>query len=269
MQSWRSAAFVSAGLAFIASTSDCNAVPAAPPPPKEISALAAQYDAVSGQLDAQTARAIFTQTQPLQRVLRSFTGLRFFRDIIDDATSISPNAASALDVQGSIEAHSPCPGWTDDPSPDDATQGFIDVTIGVEETRVQRAFMGEATRCQFVTQQAGTKLNVVATMDLQVDLGGDIGLGETAPAILVRATNATGTVDGVALDLQQRVLSFRLERDGSIETLVDLTALDPDLRGSALLALRSDGTWSLRTRQGEWVCDAAGSAPCTQGSAAS
>lgn len=254
---------------FALSASSCGAVPSAPPQPKEISALAAQYNAAAGSLDAQTARAIFTQTQPLQQVLGSFTGLRFFRDIIDDATSISPNAASALDVQGSIEAHSPCPGWTDDPSPDDATQGFIDVTIGVEETRVQRAFTGQATRCQFVTQQAGATVNVVATMDLQVDLGGDIGLGETAPAILVRATNATGTIDGVALDLQHRVVSFRLERDGSIETLVDLTALDPELRGSVLLALRKDGTWSLRTRQGEWVCDAAGSAPCTLGSAAS
>jgi hypothetical protein len=142
------------------------------------------------------------------------------------------------------------------------------VTIGVEETRVQRAFTGRATRCQFETKQAGTSMNVVATMDLQVDLGADIGLGDPAPAILVRATNASGMVDGVALDLAQRVFSFRLDRDRSIETLVDVTTLDSKLRGSVLLALRDDGTWSLRTQRGEWVCENAGSASCMLVSAA-
>lgn len=237
--------------------------------PEEVEALAAQYDSAAASLDANTAQTVFMQTLPLQTVLGSFTGLRFVRDVIDNATAITPDAASALDIQGTIDAHAPCPGWNGHASAEDTSQGFVDVAIGVDATRVQRAFSGHATRCRFVTQQAGTNLNVDATMDLQVDLGGDIGFGETAPAILIRATNASGSIDGAALDLQQRVFSFRLDRDGSIETLVELTPLVPTLHGSVLLALRNDGRWSLRTRHGEWVCDSAGSASCMLASSAS
>jgi hypothetical protein len=257
---WKSAAF---RLALAASVSACSPLPAPPPMPQEVAALAAQYDAAAAKLDPQTARTIFMQTQPLQKVLSSFTGLLFFRDVIDNATSVDPDSAIALDVQGTIDAHAPCPGWSDDKS-----QGFIDVTLGVEATRVQRAFIGHATQCHFVTQQAGTTLNVVATMDLQVDLGSDIGLGDTAPAVLVRATNVSGAVDGLALDLAGQVVSFRLDRDSAIETLVDLTPFHLSVQGSVLLVLQSDGTWSLRTRSGEWICDSAGSAPCMAGPAA-
>jgi hypothetical protein len=269
MRSSSHAALVASGLAVVG-VSGCASGPTAPPMPREVSALAAQYDAAAATLDASAAQTILMQTQPTQKVLRFFTGLQFFRDIVDDATSLTPDAARALDVRGSIDAHAPCPGWNDASArdEDDATRGFIDVTIGVEETRVQRAFTGHATRCQFIARQSGANIDVVVTMDLQVDLGGDIGLGDAAPAILVRATNASGMVDGVALDLERRVFSFRLDRDGSIETLVDLAPLDPNLRGSVLLALRGDGTWSLRSREGEWTCDSTESAACMLRSAA-
>lgn len=110
--------------------SSCGPGPAAPPMPNEVQALAAQYDAAAASLDANTARIVFMQTQALQTVLGSFTGLRFVREVIDNATSITPAAAGALEIQGTIDAHAPCPGW----SVDDTSQGFIDVAIGVDAT---------------------------------------------------------------------------------------------------------------------------------------
>jgi hypothetical protein len=201
----------------------------------------------------------------VREVLEAISGLGFIRDVVESATSID-DPDLAVDVDGALDAHAACPGWDATLPADDATNGFIDVTIGVEDTRVQRSFSGHATNCRFVTERSGQRANAVASMDLEVDLGGSLGLGESVPAILVRATNLSGTIGTVPLALGQQVVSFRLLADDSVETLIAMATLPISVAGTALIALRPDGSWSLRARDSEWVCSTSGgSAPCVPG----
>jgi hypothetical protein len=231
--------------------------------PQAVATLAAQYDAVYATLDATTARTVLERTQSLQAVIRSFVGFEFLRNMVEDATSVDfDDTQLAVDIQGSIDAHTPCPGWQDGTPLDAATQGFIDVTIGVENSRVQRAFGGHTTQCRFIGYPPGARSNIVATMDLEIDLGGSLGFGEPTPAILVRASNITGLIDNAVMNLAGQIISFRIRTDNSLETLVDLTTLGAGLSGSALLAGLMDGRWAVRVGNGQWICGVEGSEPC-------
>lgn len=231
--------------------------------PQAVTSLARQYDGANARLDADSARAVLERTVPLQVVLGAFSGLQFLRDIVEDATSVEFDESDlAVEVQGSIDAHTPCPGWVANAPEDEDVQGFIDVTIGVEESRVQRSFSGHATNCKFLAGQTEMRSNVAATMDIQVDLGRSLGFGDPTPPILVRATRVAGTVNNVPIDLTSQVVSFRLGNDDSVETYVDIATLGLGLTGSVLLTSHDDGSWALRVRDGEWSCDAEGSTPC-------
>jgi len=231
--------------------------------PQDMAALAAQYESADAALDPNTARAVFERTAPLQTAVAAFWGLEFLRDIVTNATSVEFDPMDlAKNVQGSIDAHTPCPGWVANAEPDDATQGFIDVTIGVEASRIQRSFLGHATQCRFLAGYVAAPLNVTTTMDLEVDLGRNLGFGDPTPPILVRATNISGTLNNTQINLAQQAISFRLTPDDSVETLVDLATLGVGLSGGVLLAAHEDGTWSMRVRNGDWVCSAQGSQAC-------
>lgn len=242
--------------------SACSAAPEPPPEPQEVVALAAQYASPSATLDPSVMGAVLQRSTATRTALEAVSGLRFVRDVVRDAAAATADSSDfGLDVQGSAMAHAACPGWDGDSNekPDD---GYIEATIGLENSSVQRAFAGEATDCKFVTQRAGKAANVIATMDLQFDLGADLALGDSVMAVLVRATNVSGTIDGVALGLGSQVFSFRLAEDGAIETLIDLAPMQLGLSGTSLLVLRRNGAWALATRTGTWTCSSAGSGPC-------
>ena len=240
----------------------CAAAPEAPVAPEAVVALADAYENPTAMLTPATARAVVDRTQPLRGVLEAVRGLQFIRDIVENATSIDDGDIESLQVRGALDARAACPGWDDAP-PDQSLDGTIEVTIGVEESRVQRAFGGRATNCRFVTEVAGQRSNAVASMELEVDLGGSLGLGEPAPPILVRGTNVSGSVNGVALSLGSQALSFRLLEGGAIETLVDIATLGSGMTGNVLVVLHADGRVSLRARDGDWMCGQ-GSTPCTR-----
>jgi hypothetical protein len=240
----------------------CNSAPEPPAEPQEVAALAAEYARPSATLEPAVMGAVLDQSAATRAALESLSGLRFVRDVVHDATAATSDSADFdLEVQGSAMARSPCPGWNGN-AIESLENGYIEVTIGIEDSHIQRAFAGRATNCKFVTQRRGMRATVVATMDLQFDLGSDISLGETATALLVRATSASGTIDGAPLGLGAQVFSFRLAEDDAIETLIDLAPMQLGLTGTCLLALRPDGVWALKTRTGEWSCGSAGSGPC-------
>jgi hypothetical protein len=240
----------------------CSAAPEPPAEPAEVAALATQYASPSATLAPGVMGAVLEQTAATRAALEAVSGLRFVRDVVEDATSATADSTDFdLEVQGSAMAHAACPGWGDRPAENPA-DGYVEVTIGLENSHVQRAFAGHATDCKFIAEQAGQKANVIATMDLQFDLGSDLALGDTATALLVRATSVTGTIGGVPLGLGAQVFSFRFAQDDSIETLIDVGAMRLGVSGTCLLALRTNGVWALRTRTGEWTCGSAGSGPC-------
>ena len=242
----------------------CTAAPEPPPEPVEVASLAQAYASPSANLEPAVMGSVLDRTLPTRIVLEALSGLGFVRDVVRDATEATSETTDLeLDVQGSVLARSACPGWAAEGAESESERGYIEVTIGVQDSRVQRAFAGRATKCKFVTVRSdGLRSNIVATMDLQIDLGRELALRDPPPALLLRATNASGAIDGVPLALGAEVFSFRLGDEVSIETLVELAPLALGLSGTCLLGLQSDGAWALETQAGRWACGSAGSGPC-------
>lgn len=249
-------------LAFVA-LSGCTADVAAPPNmPRAVTSLAANYDELTATLDTDTARLVLEQTIPIQNTLSVFWGLKLLRGVVERATSLTFENDLTDDVQGSIVARAPCPGWDPNKPANQGVCGYVELTLGIDDSRLQRAFAGHVASCRFLTVQAGVQVRFIGSMELEVDLGREMEFGSPTSSVLVRATNISGAVSGVELDLHERILSFRMTPDDSIDTRIDLATLHRGLEGTLQLALYRDGTWVLRVRDGSWVCGTEGSLSC-------
>jgi len=236
----------------------CNSAPEPPPLPAAVLQLAERYEGVTATMDEPTARRALDHMAALHADLAPYRGLFFLRTVIEDATSAAESQTEVpVDLQGSLLVHAPCPGWTAATEPDPA-DGFIQLAIGVEESRAQRAFAGFVEACRFVSGGQGLSL----TGHLEIDLGTSLGLGEPVPPLLVRATGVTLSWSAPARVVQLPELHFRLRDDGTLERLVELGALGVGLTGSAIVSAHADGTLGLRVREGEWVCGIDRSQPC-------
>jgi hypothetical protein len=248
---------VAALLALASAVIGCAAPPEPPPVPTGVVALAARYDSATATIDAASARRLADAMVNLRANIGPYMGLFFVRDVVEDATTAAESQTELpVDVQGSLFVHAPCPGWDAAVEPDPA-DGFVELTIGVDGSRAQRAFAGSAHACRFVSNLVGMSLEA----QLELDVGGRLGLGDPLPPMLVRATHATLTSSsGQVWQLPE--LHFRLRDAGVIELLVDLGQLGLGLAGTAVVAFHADGSLALRVRQGAWVCAADGSQPC-------
>jgi hypothetical protein len=247
----------------IAALSGCTAdVPAPPDMPRAVTSLAAHYDELTATLDSDTARLVLEQTIPIQNTLSAFWGLKLLRDVVEHATSVTFENDLTDDVQGSIVARAPCPGWEPNKATNEGVRGYVELTLGIDDSRLQRAFSGRIASCRFLTVRAGVRVKFIGSMDVEVDLGRALEIGSPASTVLVRATNISGALSGVELDLHERILSFRMTPDDAIDTRIDLATLHRGLEGTLQLALYSDGTWVLRVRDGSWVCSGEGSFSC-------
>jgi hypothetical protein len=217
------------------------------------------------------ARELFERRLPHYAALKTFAGLSFLRDVIADGTTPNLDGAELdLDVQGSLAVHARCPGWDATATADEAKTGFVDLTVGVDASRVQRAFTGRARGCRFIAKNRGESANVSVSMQLQVDLGHSLGLGEPVPSILVRLSELSTQLSGAAIELDidadalGDALSLRIGGEDLIETLVELEPLDLGQQGTILLGLRDDGSVAVRGRDSAWICSSTRSILCAR-----
>jgi hypothetical protein len=246
-----------ARLALAAAATACATPPEPPPVPSGVVELAQRYDNATATIDAASARRIADAMVGLRTDIGPYTGLFFVRNVVEDATMAAESQTELpVDVQGSLFVHAPCPGWDAAVEPT-AADGFVELTIGVDGSRAQRAFAGSARACRFVSNLVGMSLEA----QLELDLGDRLGLGEPLPPMLVRATNVTLTSSsGQVWQLPE--LHFRLRQAGVLELLVDLGPLGLGVAGTAVVAFHADGSLALRVREGAWVCAADWSLPC-------
>jgi hypothetical protein len=243
--------------ALLALASGCAAPPEPPPVPPGVVELALRYDNATATIDAASARRLADAMVNLKASIGPYTGLFFVRSVVEDATKAAESQTELpVDVQGSLFVHAPCPGWDAavEPTPAD---GFIELTIGVDGSRAQRAFAGNARACRFVSNLVGMSLEA----QLELDVGDRLRLGDPLPPMLVRATNVTLTSSSGQMT-QLPELHFRLRDAGVIELLVDLGPLGLGLAGTAVVAFYTDGSLALRVREGAWTCAADWSQPC-------
>ncbi len=235
----------------------CSSAPFPPPLPEEVISLAERYDHPTATLDPSAVRAIFDRASAARTEIEPFAGLRFVSDVIGNATSAAAAQQDlSVEVRGSIAAHAPCPG-----EGDAAPSGTLDITIGIDGSRAQRAFTGHASECRFLMPQADANVTVALTADVEIDAGGSFGLTDPPPpALLLRVSHLSGSMAGMPFAAAEDVVHFRLRADGGIETLLDLGPLGGS--GSGILELRKDGVVALRVRDGAWICDGDTSGPC-------
>lgn len=247
----------------------CTVAPEPPPTPQAVVQLSECYDRPTASLDQPTARRLFEQRLPQLAALESLAGLAFLRQVIAQGTTPDIDGAEqSLDVQGSLEIHAPCPGWDALPAADEDESGFIDLVIGVDDSRVQRAFTGRATACRFAAKLGDERVKVDASMQFEVDLGHSLGLGEPIPAILLRmfelSAELSDTGDRLDLDALGSSVSARIGGQDLLETLIDLEPLNLGQQGTILLGLRDDGSVGVRGRDSAWVCSGKRSAACVR-----
>jgi hypothetical protein len=247
---------ISGAAALALAVGSCSSAPSPPVLPEEVLTLADRYDHPTATLDPLKVRAILDQTAAEGARVEPFAGLRFIRDIIGNASNgTAAQQDLSVEVRGSVAAHAPCPG--DDAAP----SGALDLVIGIERSRGQRALTGRASECRFVVTEAERNVSVVVTADVQIDVGGPFALDDPPPpSLLVRATHISGSIAGAPFSFPEDVVHFRLRADGGIETLLDLGPLGGS--GSGVLELRKDGVVALRVSDGAWVCGAKTSGPC-------
>jgi hypothetical protein len=276
--------------AVVFSTAACTIAPEPPPTPSAVVQLSERYDRPTASLDQFVVEQLFDESVPNYTELKTLGGLSFVRAAIARAlkTPDIGETAQGLDVQGSIAVHTPCPGWELTMTPDEAQTGYVDLVIGVDDSRVQRAFTGTVTACRFIASLGGQRAKVQASMQLEVDLGHSLAFGDPVPAILMRASKFSAEVsvhlspavsdglwaglsaelvpDGLKLELDtaNRPLSLRIASDDLVETLIDLEPLDFGAYGTIVLGLRDDGSFNMRGRDGAWNCGGDWSAVCVR-----
>ncbi len=254
------------GMALVA----CATAPEPPVVPSEVVALAERYQHPTAVLDPVTVRELLVRTDSLQGQLRPLGGLRFIDGVVTDATRTAASGQRLPDgVQGSITARAACRGTADESSPDEATNGTIELTIGIAGSRVQRALVGRATRCQLPTAEAEQReaAAVVLSAELEVDFGGPLDLGSPRSSdVVILMRHVSGSVGNDAFDLGDGDVHLRLTADGALETLVDVGLLGIGATGTAVLQLRDDAKLAVRVSDGEWVCGAGKDGlPCALG----
>jgi len=268
----------------------CTIAPEPPQTPRAVQQLSEHYDQPTASLDQSTADQLFNESIPDYTELKTLAGLSFVRNVIAKAlkTSIDESALE-LNVQGTLAIHSMCPGWEPKSEVPDPEAGYVDFVVGVDDSRVQRAFVGSVTECRFIANIAGERAKVQASMQLEVDLGRSLALGDPVPPVLLSASQLSAELsvplsraltgdgvwtmiaaelapDGLALDLDtaNRRWSLRIADEDLVETLVDLDEFDIGTYGTILLGLRDDGSFNLRDRDSEWNCGGDGSVLCVR-----
>ncbi len=218
----------------------CGASDLQLPPPPDVTALVAAYDAPTAAIDVGMLDQLRTDVQARLVVLH----LDWLPELIADALTplgarldangfSDPNAAPPTNrpvIDAVIRLDRVCKGWDDPPGPPDAAQnGSINLTAVVEDGRARPTLEAQATKCRARVQPSGVAVrgNPVAVdgyLDgtLDVYFYGRVPRTAAETDVLVQIQGQIGTsgqtVSGEA-DFRVRFpdLVFKLDRpDGHI-----------------------------------------------------
>lgn len=260
----RAALACSASVCYALVATALHACVALPPAPStaDLSSLDERYDHPTGSLPDEITSDVLGAARPFLDVASQLDGLSLIRTAVADTSEglAAALATDSLTVQGSIKAKLSCPGHGAMATDDAENNGTIDVTMGVADTRIQRALSGAATDCRFLSNRGGNSARITFSADLIADLGADIALGDDpSKALSVELSKLELSTDsGLSLPKVQDKYDFRVTDAQSIEVLLDPSALGLGLQnvGTVVLISHLDGAVGLREKRGEWRCPA-------------
>ena len=217
------------------------------PPVPDLSGLEQSYDAPSAELmDAPAVQAAMDSVPELGDLAAAFRATGALVDPIDDASEAAGATSGAgIRVRGTIEVQVRCPGSGSTPVFDAATNGTFTLRLAVQDNSIRGSFGADSEHCISSANVAGTRLPVELDGRLEMDLGGDIRLGQRrARSRILFSLDGDLTVGATVF----RNVSARFEGE-RFEFLV-MTA-----RGSVVLFLSDTGI-GLRDQDATWYCDA-------------
>jgi hypothetical protein len=234
-----------------------------PPRTEDLSGLAQSYDEPTARLPEDVTQELLQVARPYLDVARRLDGLSLIQTTVAEASAALDSSIDlgSVTIQGSVRAQLSCPGHEAIATDDSARNGVIDVTMGVEETRIQRGLEGAAVDCEFVAVRFGEMDEVTFSADFVADLGETLAIGDEPSTLLtVRLSDleVMSELTDDALAIPNDGYDFRVTEEQSIEVLLDPRVIGLRNLGTIVLISHLDGSIGLRERRGEWRCPSGG-----------
>ena len=230
------------GLALV--TLGCSGAAEVPSIP-DLAALRAQYDQPSAEFDETMAHDALMMHPELTSLASGMSAFDSAGAGVDDASAAAgTETGSGIDLQGSIHVVVRCPGDLDSPVYDAGVNGDLSITLAVDSTRILRAIAGRAEHCVARQTYFGKTVRVSMDGPFSIDLGRDIGLGQSRSASLLFSIDGQIEVD----DYDFTKVTGRLSQRG-FEYLLTLG------EESVILLVLADGVVGVRDKDGTWRCN--------------
>ena len=152
--------------------------PAEVPDTPDLTGYIHDYDNPTAVLDPASADSALADMPELGRLAAGLRASGYATNTVDEAgrSSSKKDEENALDIQGTIKVNLRCPGELDEPVYDASTNGTLDVTIGVDESRILRGVRGQATNCVLRADDEGVPVRVSVDGGFAFDLGRDLSI---------------------------------------------------------------------------------------------
>ena len=214
--------------------------------------LSGEYDAPSADLDQTSVREVVDAFPELERLVSGLRSTEGVIDQLDEATeSAEERSNEGVRLRGKLVVKRRCPGNLEEPRYDEEENGSVTLTLGVLQSSVRRAIIGDANACKLSTTIAGRRVPVELDGPMLIDLGEDFRLSEgwNGERLLISMPGRV-TVDGFTFE----GVTARITPD-RVEHLIRLND------GSTVVVSLTSDAVSVRDRDETWTCSRTGG-PC-------
>jgi hypothetical protein len=222
----------------------CTGVSEVPATPN-LAELQGGYDQPSATLDKERVRELVDMYPDIKTLAGGLQSMRLAEAGVDQASAQNQaSTGDGVDLQGSLRITVRCPGELGQPVYDENVNGSIELTVAVDRTRILRGISGQATRCSARTAVYGLPFRVLLDGPFALDLGRDVGIGQSAAARLLVSLQGQISVN----DISFSSITGRMTGD-AFESLFVLAGGD-----TVVLNVGTDGSVGVRDRTGNWHC---------------
>jgi hypothetical protein len=231
---------------------------------EDLSGLERRYENPTATLRDNVVLRVLETSSDSSALTQQLDGLHVIYAAVTSAANrlAKQGDADAVDLHGTVEVEYACPGYGDEPTTNVDVGGAIYLTLNVRDSYVMRGAGGLAVGCRFRVDGGDAGTRVELNSRLTVDLGADTRIGTKIESMLmvrlrdIEARIRQDAPTGLVLNYDK--YDFRVGHE-RIETLIDMSTLALGLPsfGTAVFIASRDGSFSLRERRGEWLCDRA------------
>jgi hypothetical protein len=229
---------------------------------EDLSGLERRYDNPTATLPGNLVERVLETSTDSSALSQQLDGLHVIYAAVTSAAKrlAKQGDADAVDLQGTVEVEYACPGYGDEPTTSVDVGGAIYLTLSIRDSYVLRGAAGMAVGCRFKVDSGEDGTRVELNSRLAIDLGADTRIGtKISSMLMVRLRDIEARIrrdQRPRFALNYDKYDFRVSNE-RIETLIDMSTLALGLPsfGTAVLIASRDGSFSLRERRGEWLCD--------------